>query len=558
MGELRGLARVLARDADVDDAVQDTAVVALSQRTPPTSIGAWLRQVLRNGVRGRVRHRRAWDHRRFDPLLPEIPETPEQCAETIEIFDLVRAALDDLEEPYRTTIRRRFFEGLSPADIARSDGEPPTTVRWRVHEGLRRLRARLDDRCGGRERWCGALAFAPFTRSSEGTMPMMQPLFTLSLLATSVVALAVGVTVAVQSRAADDGEITSPSRREPSTTDARTSGPAIAADAADPAASCEPEAEPVPDDERKPMQTVLETVLDCLEAAPEGALVGATRLEFEMRIASTSAADEPLALAYVHATHGRKVPCADGVMEASPIDAPGVVRHREIEECVASSLDLERFRSDGPAPEGQLYGFQLNLDGHGRPASDDDPPWTFPELPKETIPDPSTAVAALALPVLGATDGDRIEIVACGEYSCPFSRKGQQQLDELRAREPRLAIAWLQFPAQRYADGLLTASAGVAAGRQGRFWEMHRALFEHDKPMDRADVIALAATLGLDAERFATDLDDPATAIEVGRQQRVCAEAGVNATPTFFVQGDLIPGAIGADGLAHTIAELAE
>lgn len=561
MGELRGLARRLARDDDPDDAVQDTAVVALSQRALPTSVSAWLRQVLRNTVRGRVRHRSAWDHRRFDPSPPEIPDTPEQNTATLELFELLRAALDDLEEPYRTTLRRRFFEGLSPADIAHEGGELPTTVRWRVHEGLRRMRARLDDRCGGRERWCGALvlAFDPFARSTEGASPMMHTSLTISLLAASAIAITAGVAVAMQTSAADPDAPTGVTAAAAALSSAESDPSALTLldDAHEPEASCDPEPPEEPADDREPMQYFFDSMVDCFEAAPVGSLEGVKRLELDMKL-TRNTVDEPLFVEFVHVTHGRKLMCADGVAEPTPIDAEGVVRHREIEECITSSIDPARFPTSDDGLTGGVFGIAVGLDGHGGLEDRDHaPPWQLPELPDEPVPDPNSAVAALELPLRGASGDDRIEVVACGGYSCSFSRKGDAQLEELASREPRLAVAWLQYPLPMHADGLLLSTAAVAAARQGKFWEMHRALFEHEKPMDRDAVLALAAAVGLDVARFTADLDDPATAVEVGRQHRVCETAGVHGTPSFFVDGDLLVGAVGADGLAKTIEELA-
>jgi DNA-directed RNA polymerase specialized sigma24 family protein len=67
------------------------------------------------------------------------------------VSELVRA----LDEPYRTTILLRFLEGRTPTETARAHGIPAGTVRWRLNEGLGRLRARLDEAHGGTGMTCG-------------------------------------------------------------------------------------------------------------------------------------------------------------------------------------------------------------------------------------------------------------------------------------------------------------------------------------------------------------------------------------------------------------------
>src|SRR6185436_18438084 len=90
------------------------------------------------------------------------PPSTERLARTrwprIEAQRLMLEELAALEEPFRSTLVLRFQDELAPAEIARRLGIPAGTVRWRIHEGLSRLRARLDARPGGRESWLHACA----------------------------------------------------------------------------------------------------------------------------------------------------------------------------------------------------------------------------------------------------------------------------------------------------------------------------------------------------------------------------------------------------------------
>jgi len=76
-----------------------------------------------------------------------------------------------------------------------------------------------------------------------------------------------------------------------------------------------------------------------------------------------------------------------------------------------------------------------------------------------------------------------------------------------------------------------------AAGRQHRFWEMHDALYGHEPPLDRATLLGIAKSLGLDMARFERDLDDLELAARVEEDLADGRRNGVTGTPTIFVDG---------------------
>jgi RNA polymerase sigma factor (sigma-70 family) len=171
---LRRLALQLVRDAgDADDAVQETWVAALrSPPDPKRPPRPWLAQVLRNVVAGgrRTAARRRAREGTAAQAPSEAPESADAVLERMRLHRLLSELLLSLEEPYRTTIHKRFFEGQEPSALAARLGIPAGTVRWRINEGLRRLRARLDEAHGGREAW-RALLLPPRTGRPERLEP---------------------------------------------------------------------------------------------------------------------------------------------------------------------------------------------------------------------------------------------------------------------------------------------------------------------------------------------------------------------------------------------------
>lgn len=170
--ELEGL-RVLARslvhgDAEVDDLLQDTAIAALEH--PPEldrPVRPWLATVLRN--RWRMDRREA--SRRKVREQAVAPTADEQAVDSVDatvararMLEKLAAALVALDEPFRTAVIRRYLDGESSADIARSLGVPAATVRWRLATGLERLRDALAKREQG---WARVLLpFASVTKLS--------------------------------------------------------------------------------------------------------------------------------------------------------------------------------------------------------------------------------------------------------------------------------------------------------------------------------------------------------------------------------------------------------
>lgn len=157
-GWLHALARSLV-GVGADDLVQDVAASALARGPDERPIGPWLVVVLRNRAartwgmlaRSRVRERLA--------ASPEAVESASDAAGRSELRTLVARELLALDEPFRTTLLRRFLEERSHAEIAALDRVPIGTVRWRQHRGLQLLRERLDRRCDGdRDAWLSAIA----------------------------------------------------------------------------------------------------------------------------------------------------------------------------------------------------------------------------------------------------------------------------------------------------------------------------------------------------------------------------------------------------------------
>lgn len=149
---LRALARSLALDEHAaDDVVQDTWLRAFTVRPPAREgLGGWLRRVAEGFAlrRKRSEGRRAAREHDYARERPEAAGDAHERAETLRV--VVESVLE-LEDPYRETVLLRWFESLSPREIAARTGTPVATVNSRLQRAHARLRERLSARLEGRD-----------------------------------------------------------------------------------------------------------------------------------------------------------------------------------------------------------------------------------------------------------------------------------------------------------------------------------------------------------------------------------------------------------------------
>jgi protein-disulfide isomerase len=136
-------------------------------------------------------------------------------------------------------------------------------------------------------------------------------------------------------------------------------------------------------------------------------------------------------------------------------------------------------------------------------------------------------------------DDATVILVEYGDYECPYCgmahpivKRAQRELGS------KLRFVFRHFPlAEIHPHARLAAQAAEAAGAQGKFWEMHDALFEHQDALEVDDLVGYAESLGLDTFRFAHDLEAGTFAKRIRDDFRSGVKSGVNGTPTFFMNG---------------------
>jgi protein-disulfide isomerase len=138
----------------------------------------------------------------------------------------------------------------------------------------------------------------------------------------------------------------------------------------------------------------------------------------------------------------------------------------------------------------------------------------------------------------------RVTLVEYGDYECPYCGMAYPVVKAVqRELGIRLRFVFRNFPlAEAHAHARKAAQAGEAAAAQGKFWEMHDMLFEHQHALEDEDLIGYARALGLDAERVARELEAGTYAKRVRDDFRSGVRSGVNGTPTFFINEERYDG----------------
>ena len=143
-------------------------------------------------------------------------------------------------------------------------------------------------------------------------------------------------------------------------------------------------------------------------------------------------------------------------------------------------------------------------------------------------------------PIRGKQDAP-ITIVEFSDFQCPFCNRVMPVLEKVLADHPNsVRVAFKHLPLSRiHPQAEPAARAAIAAQKQGKFWEMHDALFSlAESDWTRADVIETAAKkAGLDMARFVTDWNSEETRMKLAKDIMDAQIADVSATPSLFVNG---------------------
>ncbi|MBB4801644.1 protein-disulfide isomerase [Flavobacterium nitrogenifigens] len=150
----------------------------------------------------------------------------------------------------------------------------------------------------------------------------------------------------------------------------------------------------------------------------------------------------------------------------------------------------------------------------------------------------------------------KIVIVEYGDYQCPYCGAAYPVLKEMMEKYgKRIEFVFRNFPlSEMHQYARPAAIVAEAAALQGKFWEMHDAIYENQEYLDEAFLLELADKLGLDSRQFNMDIKKSELAAKVDSDFESGVMSGVNGTPSFFVNGRKFNA--GADDLLQLMSEI--
>jgi protein-disulfide isomerase len=150
-----------------------------------------------------------------------------------------------------------------------------------------------------------------------------------------------------------------------------------------------------------------------------------------------------------------------------------------------------------------------------------------------------------------------VVLVEYGDFECPNCKQAAPAVELLLRRfEEQVRFVFRHYPlVDVHPHALAAAEAAECAGGQGKFWEMHAHLFEHQTHLDRKHLLRYGADLGLDIARYTAELDDEVYRQRVLEHIDSGKRSGVRGTPGFFVNGRIVDVSFGLQLLLEAVQE---
>ncbi len=142
-----------------------------------------------------------------------------------------------------------------------------------------------------------------------------------------------------------------------------------------------------------------------------------------------------------------------------------------------------------------------------------------------------------------ASASAKVNVIEFGDYQCPACKAAYPVAEQIiKEYSGKINFVFRNFPLAQHKYGLLSAEAAEAAAAQGKFWEMHKILYENqeiwsESPQAGDFLVGYAKDLGLDVNKFNEDIDANKYSNIISQDQTDGFSLGVRVTPTFFING---------------------
>jgi protein-disulfide isomerase len=165
-------------------------------------------------------------------------------------------------------------------------------------------------------------------------------------------------------------------------------------------------------------------------------------------------------------------------------------------------------------------------------------------VPQPKLLDDPVTIPVSGSPETGAADA-KITLVEFSDFQCPYCILAVPQIEAvMKAYPTQTKLIFKQFPLEIHSRAFLAASAALAAQKQGKFWQMHDAMFAHHEELSQANFDKLAQGMGMDLAQFDKDMASEEVKKAIAKDVDDGERAGVQGTPTIFINGQRYNGPI--------------
>ncbi len=160
-----------------------------------------------------------------------------------------------------------------------------------------------------------------------------------------------------------------------------------------------------------------------------------------------------------------------------------------------------------------------------------------------TLEPPRERVADAGRPARGPANA-RVEIIEFSDFQCPYCLRAYPVVQQvLSTYGDRIHFVYRNYPLPNHPNALPAAEAAACAAAQGKFWEYHNRLFDHQDKLGDSDLKEHAVALGLDSGKFNTCVNTRKFQKDITADISAANDVGVSGTPAFFVNGRPLDGA---------------
>ena len=139
-------------------------------------------------------------------------------------------------------------------------------------------------------------------------------------------------------------------------------------------------------------------------------------------------------------------------------------------------------------------------------------------------------------PVRGPADAP-VTIVEFSDFQCPFCSQASGLIDQVLKAYPKdVKFVYKNYPLPFHPHAMPAAKAAVAAGEQGKFYEMHDKIFANQRNLSEDFYVKAAGEIGLDVDKFKKDMASPEVQAQINADMKE-AQSSVRGTPTIFING---------------------